>query len=105
LHDLEQRPAAYTVVCVHAPQFWCSHVSVLFLAPRLGPQARDLTEAPRASGLVAPPGQELIVIVSPALPDDLAIVQARFPNAALRSHYGLNGNLLFTSFEVPAAQP
>jgi hypothetical protein len=104
LHDLEQRPAAYSVVCVRAPQFWCSHVSVLFLAPRLGPQARDLTEAPRASDLVAPPGQELVVIVSPALPDDLAIVQARFPNTAPRSHYGLNGNLLFTSFEISAAQ-
>ncbi len=104
LHDLEQRPAAYTVVCVRAPQFWCSHVSVLFLAPRLGPQARDLTEPPRDSDLVAPPGQELIVIVSPDLPDDLAVVQAHFPNAAPRGHYGLNGNLLFTSFEIPASQ-
>ena len=105
LHDLEQRPAAYTVVCLRAPLFWCSHVSVLFLAPRLGPQARDLTESPRATDLAAPPDQELIVIVSPYLPDDLAVVQARFPGITPHGHFGLNGNLLFTSFEIPASHP
>ncbi len=105
LHDLEQHPAAYRVVCVRAPQFWCSHVSVLFLAPRLGPQARDLTASPGDSDLVAPPDQELVVIVSPDLPDDLAVVRAHFPNATPRGHYGVHGNLLFTSFEIPASQP
>ena len=105
LHDLEQRPAVYTVICVRAPYFWCSHDTVIFLAPRLGPQAHDLTEPPRDSDLVVPPDQELIVIVSPDLPDDLAVVQAHFPNATPRGHYGINGNLLFTSFEIPALQP
>ncbi len=105
LHDLEQRPVAYTVICVRAPYFWCSHDTVSFLAPRLGPQARDLTEPPHDRDLVAPPGQELIVIVSPNLPDDLAAVQAHFPTTIPRGHYGINGNLLFTSFEIPASQP
>ena len=105
LHDLEQRPANYTVICVYAPHMWCSHDNVIFLAPRLGSQARDLTAPPSDSDLVAPSDQELIVIVAPNLPDELAAVQAHFPNITPRSHYGINGDLLFTSFEVPASQP
>ncbi|CAG0932973.1 hypothetical protein TFLX_02833 [Thermoflexales bacterium] len=102
LHELEQRPATHSVICVRAPDLWCNHNTVIFLAPRLGPQARDLTEPPRDSDLVAPPDQELIVIVAPNLPDDLAVVQAHFPNSSPHYHYGIDGNWLFTSFEIPA---
>jgi hypothetical protein len=105
LHDLEQRPGNYAVICVYAPHLWCSHDSTIFLAPRLGPQARDLTEPPRASDLVTPPNQSLVVIVSPSVPDALAAVQAQLPAVTPRSHYGINGDLLFTSFEAPATQP
>jgi hypothetical protein len=105
LHNLEQRPATYAVICVYAPLFWCRHDNAIFLAPRLGPQARDLTEPPRASDLVPLPNQEIVVIVAPSLPDEVAAVQARFPTITPRSHYGINGNLLFTSFEIPASQP
>jgi len=44
------------------------------------------TPPPNDRDLVAPPEQELIVIVAPL------------------SHYGINSNLLFTSFEIPASQ-
>jgi hypothetical protein len=105
LHELEQRPGNYAVICVYAPHFWCSHPSTLFLAPRLGAQARDLTEPPRRSDLVAQPQQELIVIVSPYLIDERAKVQSYFPKVTPRQVYGINADLLFTVFEVPAAQP
>jgi hypothetical protein len=104
LHDLEQRPGTYAVICVYAPHMWCSHDTVIFLAPHLGPQAHDLTAPPSASDLTAPSDQELIVIVSPSLPDELAKAQARFPAITPRSHYGIHGDLLFTSFEIPAAE-
>jgi Dolichyl-phosphate-mannose-protein mannosyltransferase len=105
LHDLEQRPETFTVICVYAPHMWCSHDSVIFLAPRLGPQAHDLSAPPSNSDLTTPSDQELIVIVAPDLPDDLAAVQAHFPTITPRSHYGIHGDLLFTSFEIPASQP
>ncbi len=105
LHDLEQQPVTYTVICVREPNLWCNHDSVIFLAPRLGPQAHDLIQAPNDTDLTAPPDRELVVIVAGNLPNDVATVQARFPNVTPQQHFGINANLLFTSFEVPAAQP
>jgi hypothetical protein len=104
LHELEQRPGDYAVLCVYAPHLWCSHDSVVFLAPRLSKQTHDLTEPLRDSDLIGLADQTLIVVVSPSVPEALASVQARWPAVAPRKFYGINSNLLFTAFEVPAAQ-
>lgn len=103
LHDLEQRPGSYAVICVYAPYLWCGHDSVQFLAPRLGPRARDLTQPVSGSDLTPLPNHSLVAIISPALPDELAVIRAYFPTITPRNHYGVHGNLLFISFEVPAA--
>ncbi|HSD84107.1 MAG TPA: glycosyltransferase family 39 protein, partial [Anaerolineae bacterium] len=105
LRELEQRPITYNAICVRLPGSWCSHDTVIFLAPHSAARARELTEPPRDSDWVTPPNQGLVVIVSPRQPDDLAMVQARFLNSPPHYHYGIHGNLLFTSFEIPAAQP
>jgi hypothetical protein len=57
-----------------------------------------------ASDLDLPPDESRIIIVGANLPDDLALVQAHFPSVTARDHYGINGHVLFTSFEIPASQ-
>jgi hypothetical protein len=104
LHTLEQQAEPPgSVLCVRQPNISCRHSTVLFLAPRLSSMAGDLTEPPTANDLNAPTDESRVIIVGANLPDELALVQAHFPNVTPRDHYGINDNVLFTSFEIPAS--
>jgi hypothetical protein len=106
LHQLEQQaePPA-SVLCIRQPNISCRHSTVLFLAPQLSKVTGDLLAPPTIDDLNTLPDEARIIIVAANLPDDRALVQARFPNVTPRDHYGINGNVLFTSFEIPASQP
>ena len=106
LHTLEQQPAPPdSVVCIRQPNISCRHSTVIFLAPQLSSAASDLSAPPTADDLNIPPHDKRILIVGANLPDDLAFVQAHFPGVTPLAHYGIHGDLLFTSFEIPASQP
>lgn len=105
LHTLEQQAELPdSVLCIRQPNISCRHSTVVFLAPQLSSVAGDLTEPPTDSELDLPPDEKRIIIVGADLPDDLALVQAHFPGVIARDHYGINGDVLFTSFEIPASQ-
>jgi hypothetical protein len=106
LHTLEQQPQPPdSVVCIRQPNISCRHSTVIFLAPQLSSAASDLLALPTVADLSVPPHDKRVLIVAANLPDDLAVVQARFPDVTPLAHYGIHGNLLFTSFEIPASQP
>lgn len=105
LHTLEQQAEPPdSVLCVRQPGISCRHSTVVFLAPQLSSVAGDLREPPTASDLALPPDESRIIIVGANLPDDLSLVRAHFPGVTARDHYGIDGNVLFTSFEIPASR-
>jgi 4-amino-4-deoxy-L-arabinose transferase-like glycosyltransferase len=106
LHQLEGQPKPpASVLCIRQPNISCRHSTVLFLAPQLSQAAGDLKAPPTSDDLNALPDEERIIIVAANLPDERALVQAHLPDVMPRDHYGIHGNVLFTSFEIPASQP
>ncbi len=78
---------------------------MVFLAPQLSSVASDLLEPPTINDLSRLPHDKRVLIVSANLPNDLALVEAHFPGVTPLAHYGIHGDLLFTSFEISASQP
>jgi len=105
LHQLEQQAEPPgSVLCIRQPAISCRHSTVLFLAPHLSNAASDLIAPPTIDDLDALPDGDRIIIVGTNLQDDLALVQAHFPAVTPRDHYGIKGEVLFTSFEIPASE-
>ncbi len=106
LHTLEQQPAPPdSIVCIRQPNISCRHSTVIFLAPQLSNAASDMLAPPTVNDLNIPPHSKRVLIVAANLPEDLAVVQARFPGVTPLAHYGIHGDLLFNSFEIPASPP
>jgi len=96
-----QEPSEWQVVCDGGPSLYCEHSTIRFLAPRLSQRAQTINQPLLSTDIRPGPGVGLIVFVSADRLDEATAIAQQYPSAIRRDHYGVHGDYLFSSLEIP----